>query len=123
MRHLHALLLFAFISLPVSACTGSTGAGAGASATTTTTATCPEGPRECGSPGLAPCPQGSYCYAIDPCGDSPRCQPFPPACAATPTCACLVDANAMSLGSNFKCTGSGTSIYAYDSAGATECCP
>jgi len=134
MQPLHAILL-AFTSLAVSACNGGAAHGVGATTTgvgtttssttgggTTTSMSCPEAPLECGD-GLPPCPQGSYCYSVDPCGDLTTCVPFPPACATSPTCACLVDAGTQDLGSYFECDGSGTSVYAYNNGGATECCP
>jgi hypothetical protein len=104
--------------------TGATGTGttstASTAGTTTMTNTCPMGPLGCGSPDMLSCPEGSYCSSVDPCGDYQACTPFPPACTATPTCACLL---AQSNDDEFGCGGTGTSVYAWNNDGSTDCCP
>jgi hypothetical protein len=96
--------------------TSTTGTGAGStSGGTTTGETCPT---ECSSVGG--CPQGSYCFSQDPCGTTTTCMTLPPACAATPTCACLM---AGSTTSEVSCYSGPGGLYVVALNGDSPCCP
>jgi hypothetical protein len=61
------------------------------------------------------------CESQDPCGDYTYCAQIPDACAATPTCDCIM---AQPDADTLTCQGDATKgLFVFDQLGDSPCCP
>jgi hypothetical protein len=95
--------------------TGGQGGGGSGQGNGGTAGSCPLGQQVCGFSN--PCPQGQFCEFGDPCGDYPSCMDIPDACAAMPTCACLI-ANV----DDIDCSGDAGAGFVTSFQGGDSCC-